>query len=183
LQQRGRINGTPYPSTVAHVIGIYNACLRSILSHACLTVARSSYSLQLHLKTSTHLVKPAAAAAAAAAAAPQVTSSTEQGMYSPWTLSGSIVVEGFAASTHTAWPYKAQLLQLLPRKHAVAAQHLLAQAHHAVQAPLRAVYRALGKGPLALLDSVVFSVMEAVKAPGGGLAAAVRAAAQATTAA
>jgi hypothetical protein len=112
-----------------------------------------------------------------------VTSSIEQGMFSPWTLSGAIVVEGFAASAHTAWPYEAQLLQLLPRKHAIAAQHLLAQAHHAVQAPLRAVYNMLGKGPLVVLDNVIFSVMEALKAPGGGLAAAVHAAAQATTAA
>jgi hypothetical protein len=112
-----------------------------------------------------------------------VTSSTEQGFYSPWTLSGSIVVEGFAASTHTAWPYEAQLLQLLPRKHAIAAQHLLAEVHHAVQAPLRGVYRALGKGPLALLDSVIFGVMEAVTDPRGRLAAVMRAAVQATTAA
>jgi hypothetical protein len=113
----------------------------------------------------------------------QVTSSLEQGMFSPWTLSGSIVVEGFAASTHTAWPYEAQLLQLLPRKHAVAVQHLLAQAHHAVQAPLRAVYHAFGKSPLAVLDDVIFSVVEGVKAPGGGLAGAVRAAVQASAAA
>jgi hypothetical protein len=111
----------------------------------------------------------------------QVTRSVERGLYSPWTLSGSIVVEGVAASTHTAWPYEAQLLQLLPRKNAMAAQHLLAQAHHAVQAPLRAAYRAMGKSPLVLLDNVIFSVMEALKAPSSGLAAAVRAAAQAAS--
>ncbi|WIA08328.1 hypothetical protein OEZ85_007770 [Tetradesmus obliquus] len=113
----------------------------------------------------------------------EVTASTEQGMYSPWTLSGSIVVEGFAASTHTAWPGEAQLLQLLPRKHVMPAQHLLAQAHHALQAPLRAVYRALGKSPLALLNNMIFSAMQAVNAPSDELAAAVRVAAQATTAA
>jgi hypothetical protein len=110
-----------------------------------------------------------------------VVPSIEHGLYSPWTLSGSIVVEGVAASTHTAWPYEVQLLQLLPRKHAMAGQHLLAQAHQAVQAPLRAVYRAMGKSPLALLDNVIFSVMEAVKAPDGGLAAAACAAVQAAS--
>lgn len=112
----------------------------------------------------------------------EVTASIEQGMYSPWTLSGSIVVEGFAASTHTAWPGEAQLLQLLPRKHVMPAQHLLAQAHHALQAPLRAVYRALGKSPLALFDEAIFRVMQARQGPSGGLATAVRAAAQAATA-
>ena len=125
----------------------------------------------------------ASAAVAAAAAALQVTASTEQGMYSPWTQSGSIEVEGFAASTHTAWPGEAQLLQLLPRKHTLAAQHLLAQAHHALQAPLRVAYRALGKSPLALLDNVIFSAMQVLAAPSDGLAAAVRVAAHATTAA
>lgn len=113
----------------------------------------------------------------------EVTASIEQGMYSPWTLSGSIVVEGFAASTHTAWPGEAQLLQLLPRKHAVAAQHAFAQAHHTVQTPLRAAYRALGKGPLALLDNVIFAAMQAAAAPSGRVAVAVGAAARVTTAA
>jgi hypothetical protein len=111
----------------------------------------------------------------------QVTASVERGLYSPWTLSGSIVVEGVAASTHTAWPYEAQLLQLLPRKHAMAGQHLLAQVHQAVQAPLRAVYHAMGVSPLALLDNVIFSIMQAVKAPDGGVVAAVRAAVQAAS--
>jgi hypothetical protein len=111
----------------------------------------------------------------------QVTPSVERGLYSPWTLSGSIVVEGVAASTHTAWPYEATLLQLLPRGQALAAQHALAQAHHAVQAPLRALYRAVGRRPLKMLDDVIFGVMEAGKAPDNGVAAAVRAAARAVS--
>lgn len=98
-------------------------------------------------------------------------------MYSPWTVSGSIVVEGFAASTHTAWPYEPELLKLLPGKHVLKAQHLLARAHHVVQALPRAAYFALGKGPFEMLDNVIYGTLEAVKGRGGVWAAAVRASA------
>eukprot|EP00775_Hariotina_reticulata_P009577 gene9577-9739_t len=66
-----------------------------------------------------------------------VTVSYEQGLYSPWTLTGSLVVDGVAASTHTAWPGEAALLQMLPKSNAANAAHLLAAAHQIVQTPLR----------------------------------------------
>lgn len=70
------------------------------------------------------------------------------------------------ASTHTAWPGETQLLQLLPRSYSPAVQHLLAQLHHILQAPLRAVYDVFGKKPLAGLDGIIYRTMGAAKQDG-----------------
>ena len=49
-------------------------------------------------------VAPAGGAGAlVAAAVSSITTTVEAGLYSPWTLEGSIIVDGVAASTHTAW--------------------------------------------------------------------------------
>jgi len=47
------------------------------------------------------------------------------------------------------------------------AQGALAAAHAAVQAPLRAAFRLLGAGPLALLDAVIFQLMSMHPGPVG----------------
>jgi hypothetical protein len=49
-------------------------------------------------------VAPAGGAGAlVAAAVSSITTTVEAGLYSPWTLEGSIIVDDVAASTHTAW--------------------------------------------------------------------------------
>jgi len=93
----------------------------------------------------------------------------------PWTLSGTLIVDGVAASTHTAWPGEAALLKMLPKSTAVRAAHLLAAAHQTVQAPLRVLYRAVGAWPLAVIDQIVYMFVgsAASQAEPGGMPAAV----------
>jgi hypothetical protein len=86
----------------------------------------------------------------------QVTKSIESGLYSPWTLSGSIIVDGVAAAMHTAWPGEQALLHLLPPGHPRhTAAHWLAQAHQLLLAPLRVFYRLAGPKPFRALDEAV----------------------------
>jgi hypothetical protein len=85
-----------------------------------------------------------------------VTKSVESGLYSPWTLSGSIIVDGVAAAMHTAWPGEQALLHLLPPGHPRhTAAHWLAQAHQLLLAPLRVFYRLAGPKPFRALDQAV----------------------------
>jgi len=85
----------------------------------------------------------------------QVTKSVESGLYSPWTLSGSIIVDGVAAAMHTAWPGEQTLLQLLPPYLRLVAAHKLAQAHQLLLTPLRVMYRITGPTPFKALDHIV----------------------------
>ena len=85
----------------------------------------------------------------------QVTKSVESGLYSPWTLSGSIVVDGVAAAMHTAWPGEEALMQLLPLTLRHVAAHRLAQSHQLLLTPLRALYRLAGPAPFKALDTVI----------------------------
>jgi hypothetical protein len=98
----------------------------------------------------------------------QISTSYEQGLYSPWTFTGAIVVDGVLASTHTAWPGEAPLVQLLPTSGAASVAHQLAIAHQLIQTPLRALYRVLGAWPLQLIDNVVYSLVSGAK-PGAML--------------
>ncbi len=106
----------------------------------------------------------------------QVSHAVRRGAFSPWTLSGSIVVDGVSASTHTAWPGEAAALAVLPSRASAVLEGWLPHVHHAVQAPLRALFHAAGPAPLQAIDHAIFAGMQASKA---GTAAAVAAAAAA----
>ena len=59
--------------------------------------------LQVTLGDRVFVAPAGGAGALVAAAVSSITTTVEAGLYSPWTLEGSIIVDDVAASTHTAW--------------------------------------------------------------------------------
>jgi len=70
----------------------------------------------------------------------KITSSTEQGIFSPWTMSGNLIVDGVLASMHSTWPGEDPVMRYLPKRYHPANLNDMAALKQWILTPARGAY-------------------------------------------
>jgi len=70
----------------------------------------------------------------------QITSSTEQGIFSPWTMSGNLIVDGVLASMHSKWVGEETVMHYLPKRYHPANLNEMAAFKQWILTPFRGAY-------------------------------------------